>query len=204
MSVEDAGCFVPKNSQGVMARYCMQCNEHIDLHGHKRLIRGMARSCRPEALTKAASTARSVGSENVQSTPEQVSVQREAVAYTPAVSTAPFGTDFTSSQSVMSVDRCDDANFVRIRKAGLAAPQNHLGGSSCEVVHDPDADDFLPIHISGRGGCIPPKGNLSGAAVHSQFNELQAVVQPNSNGLRFASGHVAQQNHLYGGSLVPK
>lgn len=205
-----------------MARYCSRCNEHIDLHGHKRIVGsrgGMARSCRPQALSAAAAAV------NVN---ESTSALYSAAALTPeakpatscdsssvaphhllssVASSAPYGNDFTAlneSCDGLEVDHSNTSSaYVRVRKAGAAAPTGHMAGSSCEVVHDPQADDFIPIHISGRGQYSVPRGNLVGAGVQSQYNELAALVQPNTSTSRFGQG-IAHRSSLAGGSLLPK
>ncbi|CUF99504.1 Hypothetical protein, putative [Bodo saltans] len=179
--------FLEKNSAGVMAKYCQRCHQHLDLHGFRRGVgagNSSIRSC-PDVAPLASSRSSQLGSEHHTPVVER---PPDVHFYTPSPSsTAPFGTDNTSA-----THRSD--SYVRVRKVGELTPANHLEGTSCTVVLDENADNFIPLHIAGKA----PHDNLHGAAAQSNFNELDAWKRPGSK------VHPSQVSQMTGGGLVPR
>jgi hypothetical protein len=179
--------FLEKNSTGVMAKYCQRCHQHLDLHGFRRGVgagNSSIRSC-PEVAPLASSRSSQLDFGSPTPVPER-SPDRQQF-HTPAPSsTAPFGNDHTSA---LESDR-----YVRVRKVGELTPANHLEGTSCTVVLDEDADNFIPLHIAAKA----PQDNLHGAAAQSNFNELDSWKRPGSK------IHPSQVSQMTGGGLVPR
>jgi hypothetical protein len=187
--------FLEKNSTGIMAKYCQRCNQHLDLHGFRRVIGatgGSIRSCPETALADVAERQRFAATHSSEETtplPQRSPDPREWMQYTPApCETAPYGSD----RSAIPEDP-----YRRVRRMGERTPGNHLDGSSCTVVNDKDANNFIPVHIAGRG-VAAPQNHLHGASALSDFNELDAWKRPGSK------VHPSQVSSMSGGGLVPR
>lgn len=193
MFASDREGFIEKNQTGVMAKYCQRCNQHLDLHGHKRLIGGgTVRSCPVEALA-AVDERRKVTQETPARQLESPEVWQTPLHTSPPPPMAtPYGTDYTSHNE----------SYIRSKKCAEPTVQTHLGGSSCAVV----AGEFLPephlpVHIAGRNA-LKPNGHLSGAAAVSQFDELEVLNAKAHHSQSRALG--LHGSSMSGGGLIPK
>lgn len=186
MFADDPRGFVPKNSHGVMEKYCANCHQHLDRHGFRKVpgaLGGSVRSC-PETCT--------VKVPVVQESVREVSPEAYHAAVAPMTPMpAPYGTEYTEAPA---------ESYVRVRKVSAMTPTGHLGGSSCTVVNDPRAHDFIPVHISGRGHHSAPKNHLVGAAAHSEFDELEEL---NKHAAAHKPGP-SHLSHLKGSGLIPQ